>query len=1602
MGPRTKRAVAILGGGIGAIVLLAILAVLVVTRTDWGRERVRAFGVEQLATQVAGRVTIDALGGNLLGGATLEGVAIEDSSGKTFLRADTIAVNYSLRSFLSKHLIFTDVLLVNPTIVLDQPPGEEWNFVRLFPQDTTAAPDTVPGFGSWVRLEDVEIRNGTVIMRTAWSPPDTLSEAQREVAVEEALSAENRQWIVRVPGGYQAISFYRGLDARLPLIRIADPDSAARVIEVESLVAVAFPFRPPAAHVRDLAGTFVVTEDSLHFQDIRVALPGTRIDGSGAYALGDGGVHAAIRAGPVEFDDLRWVLPSLPEGGGRVVANVARGNGTFAVHAERLDLRSEGATVVGHADVRMGDTLRIGATELVFAGLDTRLIEQLARGRTMPVSGRARGRLALEGVPSALRLDGWAEFRERDGGTSRVVARGEIGTGDDLRAESLQLQLDPVRVDLLRSFVPRRVPLAGFVQGTATITGSTATRFVVDADLTHVDPLAGRSRMLADGAVAFGDELSVRDLLLRLDPLQIAVVQAFAPQLPIAGTITGTANVNGSSATRIGASVDLSVNTETGTSQFLGDVAVSPNGGPHFDVDLIAPRLSLATVGEFAPAAGLHGSASGAIGASGTSESIALSLDLALAGGGAMAAAGRVELGAPTLGYDIRAVLDDLDASAASTRAPATGFTGSVRVQGEGTDPATMNARLEARLVDVQWDSAHADTTAIDARLADGLAILDRAHLRFASASADLDGSFGLVAGRTGELSYRIGVDSLSDFAQWIPGDTSAIPPRPVLQARRIAAARADSLRRFRETEVERAATGYPPPPRLDVDSARPMPADSVAGSVRVEGVVAGNIQRFDARGTLDAGGVVAAGIALDSARTQYTMLGVGTDDPSFTVDAKVDVLHAAGFAFDSASAIVEYAGLMDVGRGVADVALFQDPQRDYRVRSEFLLELDRREITFDELLLRFDTIRWTSPHASRVDWAGTGFTIDSLELQSTTGGRIFADGDVPSDGDLDLDVVIDDLPIGQVVALLQDTVEASGRLDLEAMLRGTRTAPRFDGQLSLLAGSYGNRSLPDVSAAFEYADTRLDARGELTRDATTLLLAEAELPVNLALAGVDGPRMLDRPLRIDARMDSVPLEALPSFTESVQNVRGSLTGDVTVVGTFETPEPTGAISLDLASLDLVPAGVALREINGALRIEPEVMTLDSLVALSSGGTIRADGTIGLETLTRPTLDLTVESDNARVLNTNRGRIRADAEVAIAGPIDSISVSGEAQIVDGVIYVPDMGERRPTDLDDPTVAAIIDTATVAEGVLPRNPLLDNLNLDVDVRVARNTWVRNSDGNVEIYTPDDVEPLSVRFSPEDGFALEGLINADRGEYTYSGRLFELTTGSVTFLGGSDFDPLLQLTASYEVPRRGREALSIQIHVVGPLSEPRVTLESTAQPPLPQSDLLAYLAFGRSSSSLLDLNASGISGGGDGGGVGALAQQQLAGLALGALLDEAVGSLEREGTRAGLDVFRIHPAALPEELAFSGYFQNLLRGTELVAGKYVTRRVFLAAQGRTTTESWPGFRLEYTARGGLSLEATWEPRFLPTEPSLAVDQEATSARAFGAFLFWRRRF
>src|SRR5690349_20902558 len=151
-----RRALKIVAGLVGGVVVLAAGAVLVLTNTDWGRERVRRQALGLLQKQVHGRVRIGAIRGNLLTGATLENFVITDSAGAPFVAVERLKARYSLRGIAGKRLNFADVELLRPVIVLDRSPEGEWNWKRIFAREPKAKnpADTLPGFGDWIAFEN--------------------------------------------------------------------------------------------------------------------------------------------------------------------------------------------------------------------------------------------------------------------------------------------------------------------------------------------------------------------------------------------------------------------------------------------------------------------------------------------------------------------------------------------------------------------------------------------------------------------------------------------------------------------------------------------------------------------------------------------------------------------------------------------------------------------------------------------------------------------------------------------------------------------------------------------------------------------------------------------------------------------------------------------------------------------------------------------------------------------------------------------------------------------------------------------------------------------------------------------------------------------------------------------------------------------------------------------------------------------------------------------------------------------------------------------------------------------------------------------------------
>ena len=203
--------------------------------------------------------------------------------------------------------------------------------------------------------------------------------------------------------------------------------------------------------------------------------------------------------------------------------------------------------------------------------------------------------------------------------------------------------------------------------------------------------------------------------------------------------------------------------------------------------------------------------------------------------------------------------------------------------------------------------------------------------------------------------------------------------------------------------------------------------------------------------------------------------------------------------------------------------------------------------------------------------------------------------------------------------------------------------------------------------------------------------------------------------------------------------------------------------------------------------------------------------------------------------------------------------------------------------------------------------------------------------------------------------------------------------------------------------------VKLTIGGTLENPRLALSSNSQPPIPQSDLLSYVAFGRSGGTLLQvgggssLGGAATNGGIAGSAIMGAAGSTLTGMAVGVLADE----IEGEATRSmGIDQFSINPdPELYTQLA-SRNVNGVLQGTTIEAGKYVNPRTFVAVQSRLDpTNSPPGLRLQARAKKGFQFEATLEPRLPLRKPTLEDQGGRTAIRGFsvfGAYLIREWRF
>jgi outer membrane protein assembly factor BamA len=272
----------------------------------------------------------------------------------------------------------------------------------------------------------------------------------------------------------------------------------------------------------------------------------------------------------------------------------------------------------------------------------------------------------------------------------------------------------------------------------------------------------------------------------------------------------------------------------------------------------------------------------------------------------------------------------------------------------------------------------------------------------------------------------------------------------------------------------------------------------------------------------------------------------------------------------------------------------------------------------------------------------------------------------------------------------------------------------------------------------------------------------------------------------------------------------------------------------------------------------------------------------------------------------------SDLEVALRKEGGAAILSGRIEIIRGV-YNRDF--KLESTLSGRRPEALFDIESL-EGPLA------SLGLDLEVRAARDVWLRNDFASLE----------------GEG---EILVGGTAGRPTLAGRLTALAGGTIRFRnvpyrvesGTIDFDDPQVINPVFDLLAETRVAdFQVTLHVEGTVDEFRYELSS--EPPLPQQDIVGLLLTGRTLGAADTQNGAGLT------------EDTVSSYLAGRLTEELSGRL---AGKAGLDVIAIDPFQV------SGHGDPAARVT---LGKQVTPDLFVTYSTELGTSQGAIYQLEYS--------------------------------------------
>ena len=342
---------------------------------------------------------------------------------------------------------------------------------------------------------------------------------------------------------------------------------------------------------------------------------------------------------------------------------------------------------------------------------------------------------------------------------------------------------------------------------------------------------------------------------------------------------------------------------------------------------------------------------------------------------------------------------------------------------------------------------------------------------------------------------------------------------------------------------------------------------------------------------------------------------------------------------------------------------------------------------------------------------------------------------------------------------------------------------------------------------------------GKLEANLESSVLGKINTQINID--DIQNTQGLDGSINID----KILLSDLQPFLETLEQLKGDISGKVALAGTLKDPLLNGELNISDINLEGEQLPIGLQKSNISVLFDKTKATIKGNLNDNQGGKINLTGDVDWQG-EQPAVNVVVLGDKFFVRAQQGVTFKVSPDLKIGLANNALKLVGEVVVPYGRIMIEELPEGAVQVSDD---EIIIDQQSEATEKVP-------FNYDVDLKVIVKNDVKVESFGLESKIVGD---LAIKMSQGAPIIATGELNLIDGTYLAFGQDLIIRTGQVGFSGSIE-QPYLNIKAIRNPSNTANDVVA-GVTLTGNVEQP--VLKVFSEPAMDQAQALAYLLNGQ---------------------------------------------------------------------------------------------------------------------------------------------------------------